>query len=60
MHRKTKAEQDAFYHRLAYRLERRMQEKKRTIARRVVDGGCVVLEPARWAIRNTTRLHLSN
>ena len=41
----TKAEEDAYYHRLAYLIAKRLQEKRRTICREVVGGGCVVLQP---------------
>ena len=44
--KRTQAEQDAAYHRLAYRIELLIQKRRRSIARRVVDGGCVVLQPA--------------
>ena len=44
--KRTQAEEDAAYHRLAYRIELLIQRQKRKISRQVIDGGCVVLQPA--------------
>ena len=44
--KRTKAEEDAAYHRLAYRIELLIQRQKRKISRHVIEGGCVVLQPA--------------
>jgi hypothetical protein len=33
---------------LAYRIELLIQRKRRSVSRRVVEGGCVVLEPERF------------
>ena len=41
---KSQAEQDRFYHRLAYLLAKGIQERKRAVTRRVV-GECVILKP---------------
>ena len=46
--KRTKAEEDAAYHRLAYRIELLIQRHKRKISRQVIDGGCVVLQPAQF------------
>jgi hypothetical protein len=43
--KRTQAEEDAAYHRLAYRIELLIQRQKRKISPQVIDGGCVVLRP---------------
>jgi hypothetical protein len=48
MQNRSQAEQDAAYHRLAYRLELLIQRKRRSISRQTVEGGCVVLQPERF------------
>ena len=48
--KRTKAEEDAAYHRLAYRIELLIQRRKRKISRQVIDGGCVVLQPALFCL----------
>jgi hypothetical protein len=48
MRNTSRAEQSAAYHRLAYRIELLIQRRRRTVSRRIVDGGCVVLEPERF------------
>ena len=54
MRQRSKAEQDAAYHRLAYRIELLIQKKRRSISRQVLDCGCVVIQPEIFKRRETT------
>lgn len=56
MSNSTQAQQNAAYHRLAYRIELLIQRKRRTISRRVLKGGCVLLQPERFK-RRTAKDH---
>ena len=58
--KRTKAEEDAAYHRLAYRIERLIQRQKRKISRQVIDGGCVVLQPALFSVLRESPLRDSD
>jgi hypothetical protein len=58
--KRTQAEEDAAYHRLAYRIELLIQRQKRKITRRVIDGGCLVLQPASFRLPRENALRDSD
>jgi hypothetical protein len=60
MHQRPQAEHSAAYHRLAYRIELLIQRKRRSVSRRIVDGGCVVLEPERFKWRGVQEAATGN